>query len=50
VEPVNTQIEKFNMERIQSIQLKSERTRKKTLKEKNNAIHKFIQGDTSLII
>jgi hypothetical protein len=50
VEPVNTQMEQFSMERIQPIQLKSEGTRKETLKEKINAIQKFIQGDPSLII
>ena len=34
VEPVNPQIEQFGMERIQSIQLKSEGTQKEILKER----------------
>ena len=34
VEPVNRQMEQFGIERIQSIQMKSEGTRKEILKEK----------------
>ena len=33
VEPVNPQMEQFGIERIQSIQMKSERTRKEILKK-----------------
>ena len=44
VEPVNPQMEQFGMERIQSIQLKSEGTRKEILKEKKQCYSEVHSG------
>jgi serine phosphatase RsbU (regulator of sigma subunit) len=44
VEPVNPQMEEFGIEHIQSIQMKSEGTRKKILKEKKQCYSEVHSG------